>query len=301
MEDYEGQGGKKWGDLPCLDDAFFFIKMAGEYVKGSGDYSILDEVINGKTLLNRLEAALVMPPFHPETQLVYATEESRGIAFGFTDTTTHTGYLLVPSLLKYRAARQLAELCGETGLDEKATAYQAVADTLKIHIGQTFADSSGLLRSSTGKSSQPDIWGSSMAVYFGALERTPCQTVCIALVDCLEKGTIDWKGNIRHVPTNLDFSSGTSWEVSLAEKNTYQNGAYWNTPTGWVCYAVSRINQVLARDLALDYVKELRAGDFRKGPEFGSPWECIHPNGHRQNPVYMTSVTVPLAVFMENK
>ena len=301
LEDYEGQGGEKWGAIPCLDDAFFFVKMARVYVDSSGDYEILDEVINGKTLLNRLEDAFLMPPFHPETQIVYATDEHRGITFGFTDTTTHTGDLLVASLLKYRAARQLAELCSETGMDAKAAAYQVVADTLKTHIGPTFADSSGLLRASTGKSAQPDVWGSSMAVYFGALEETLCQNVCISLVDCLEKGTLDWKGNIRHVPTNRDFSSETSWEVSLAEKNTYQNGAYWNTPTGWVCHAVYRVSPALARDLASDYVTELRAGDFRKGQDYGSPWECIHPNGHQQNPVYMTSVTVPLSVFLEHQ
>ena len=53
-----------------------------------------------------------------------------------------------------------------------------------------------------------------------------------------------------------------------------------------------------ARRLAREYIEELREGDFRKGKEFGSPWECFHPdNDHRQNPVYMTSVTCPLAAF----
>lgn len=299
LTDFEGQGGEKWGDIPSLDDAFFFVKMAKVYVDSSGDTKILEEIINGKTLLARLEDAIAMPPFDPATQLVHATDKTRGIAFGFTDTTRHTGNLLVSSLLKYRASLQLADLCQQSGQDEKAEKYLDMADTLKTHISATFADDSGLLRASTGKSSQPDIWGSSMAVYFGALEDSLSVKVCITLVDCLEKGTIDWKGNIRHVPTNMDFSSNTSWEVSLAEKNTYQNGAYWNTPTGWVCHAVYLINPGLARDLAADFIQELRTGDFRKGEEYGSPWECLHPNGHQQNPVYMTSVTVPLAVFLK--
>jgi hypothetical protein len=58
------------------------------------------------------------------------------------------------------------------------------------------------------------------------------------------------------------------------------------------------VDILAARTLASEYIAELREGDFRKGPEFGSPWECMHPDGaHRQNPVYMTSVTCPFAAF----
>ena len=301
LEDCEGQGGKKWGDIPSLDDAFFFVKMGKVYVDSSGDYGILNEVINGKTLLDRLEDAISMPPFDSATQLVTATDKTRGIAFGFTDTTIHTGKLLVCSLLKYHAALQLADLCKQSGHEEKARTYQDMAGILKSHIGSTFADNSGLLKASTGRSSQPDVWGSALAVFLGALETTQSEQVCRTLAECLEKGTISWKGNIRHVPTDMDYSSETSWEASLAPKDTYQNGAYWNTPTGWVCQATARVNPELARKLAADFVSELIEGDFRKGAEYGSPWECIHPNGHRQNPVYMTSVSVPLAVFMEKE
>ena len=299
LEDFEGQGGEKWGHIPSLDDAFFFVKMAKIYVDSSGDTKILEEVLNGKTLLNRLEDAISMPPFDSATQLVTATDETRGIAFGFTDTTIHTGKLLVCSLLKYRAALQLADLCKQSEQEEKAGMYRDMADTLRSHIGSTFADDSGLLKASTGRSSQPDVWGSALAVYLDALETSRAEQVCRTLAECLEKGTIAWKGNIRHVPTDMDYSSETSWEASLAPKDTYQNGAYWNTPTGWVCQAVSRVNPALARKLAADFVSELKEGDFRKGEDYGSPWECFHPNGHRQNPVYMTSVAVPLAVFME--
>jgi hypothetical protein len=299
LEDFAGQGGEKWGHIPSLDDAFFFVKMARVYVNSSGEASILKEEINGKTLLERLEDAITMPPSDPETGLVIAADELRGINFGFTDTTIHTGNLLISSLLKYRAALQLAELSTLDGSDGTAEKYRSMAKNLKAHIASTFADDSGLLKASTGKSSQPDVWGSALAVCFGALEETEAARICSTLAECLEKGTISSRGNVRHVPTDMDFSEKTSWEVSLAEKNTYQNGAYWNTPTGWVCQAVFLVNPVLARKLAADFVSELKEGDFRKGAEYGSPWECFHPNGHRQNPVYMTSVAVPLGVFME--
>ncbi len=80
--------------------------------------------------------------------------------------------------------------------------------------------------------------------------------------------------------------------------NRYQNGAYWHTPTGWVAYAIAQVDRKLAAQLLREYVDALRAGDFRRGLEFGAPWECMHPDGdYRQNPVYMTSVTAPLAAI----
>ena len=83
----------------------------------------------------------------------------------------------------------------------------------------------------------------------------------------------------------------------LLKKNTYQNGAYWGTPTGWICYAISKADFALAQKLANEYIDDLRKNDFRKGGNSGAPWECFHPSGHRQNPVYMTTVTCPLIVF----
>ena len=78
----------------------------------------------------------------------------------------------------------------------------------------------------------------------------------------------------------------------------YQNGAYWNTPTGWVCYAIAQVNPDIGKNLATEYVDQLQSDDFRMGDKFGAPYECIHPSGdHRQNPVYLTSVTCPLAAF----
>jgi len=44
-------------------------------------------------------------------------------------------------------------------------------------------------------------------------------------------------------------------------------------------------------------IDDLRKNDFRKGGGSGAPWECFHPSGHRQNPVYMTTVTCPYIVF----
>ncbi|MCA8949543.1 MAG: hypothetical protein KDE27_08565, partial [Planctomycetes bacterium] len=60
-----------------------------------------------------------------------------------------------------------------------------------------------------------------------------------------------------------------------------------------------RVDRALAARLLAELVADLRAGDFRRGPEFGAPYECAHPEGdYHQNPVYMTSVATPLAAIL---
>ncbi len=298
LEDFEGQGGKEWGYLPSLDDHYFFIHMAAFLVETTGDSALLRESVEGVPLLERLGRAYDVPPSRPDTGLVYATDENRGVTFGFVDVVTHTGDLLFCSLLKCRAALELAQLHAALGDTADAARWAEKASALKEALNGAFAMDDGWLRASTGVSGQPDVWGTAFAVYIGALHPDAEAAACRALADAFRNGTIAWQGNIRHVPTDRDFSSETAWESALAKKNTYQNGAYWGTPTGWVCYAIHKTDPDAARQLAREYVAELREGDFRKGPEFGSPWECMHPDGrHRQNPVYLTSVTCPLATF----
>ena len=61
--------------------------------------------------------------------------------------------------------------------------------------------------------------------------------------------------------------------------------------------AIAKVDLSLAMKLAREYIDELRINDYRKGEGFGAPYECFNPSGYKQNPVYMTSVTSPYAVF----
>lgn len=297
---FETQG-QPWGYLPSLDDHFYLVKMAWHLVVIGGRKAILQKEIDEMRLLDRLDLAFSVPIVAKNgSELVCCDEKQRGVSFGFTDSVIHSGNLLFCSLLRYRAAVHLAQLHEICGQKYKAEYYEALSMTISSHLGVTFADDSGLLRASTVRSAQPDVWGSAFAVYVGVLSKQEAENVSQVLLHCLYKKTIAWKGNIRHMPTDCDFSEVSAWEktISNTPKNLYQNGAYWNTPTGWVCYAVAQIDYKAARALALDYIAELKAGDFRQGEAYGSPYECIHPDGdYRQNPVYMTSVTCPLGAF----
>ncbi len=294
--DYQTQGGRKWGMTPPYCDQFYFVHMAYFYVKSASDIQFLSSQINGIKLIDRLEMTFKVPPTRQNSAVVFTTDDFRGVDFGFRDAVYITGDLCFPSLLKYKAALQLSELFEMTGQHEKAETYRNIAKQLKTEIPQIFSDNRGMLVASTGKSGQADVWSTALAVYLGILEGDKLDKTCRFLRDAFKNGTLAKKGNIRHILTSDDFSESTAWESSIANKNDYQNGAYWGTPTGWVCDAISQVDIEAAKQLAKEYIDDLRDGDYRKGADFGAPWECYNSKSP-QNAVYLATVACPFIVF----
>lgn len=294
--DFENQGTPEYGTLPPFCDQFYFIHMAHYYVTQTGDRKILLKKINGVALIDRLKAAFNMPPSNDSSHLVYTTENFRGVDFGFRDAQTITGQLSFASILKFRAAKELASLL-QLLKDKEAERFRSIADKIKTSLAKTFSDQRGMLRASTGKSNQPDVWATALAAYLGLLEESHAKKVSMFLADAYRAGSLSYKGNIRHILTTDDFNEGTAWELSMSAKNTYQNGAYWGTPTGWVTFVINQTDPVSAAALAREYIDELRENDFRKGEKFGAPYECFNKTGYNQNPVYLTTVACPVVVF----
>ena len=295
---YEDQGTPEWGRTPPYGDQFFFIQMAHYYQKTSGEKSFLEEEINGMRLIDRLEIAFNVPPSRLDNHIVTTTDHFRGVDFGFRDAITITGDLCFPSVLKYRASLEMAELFEKLDQKEKADKYRNIAHQIKEAIPQLFMDERGMLKASNGKGSQADVWSTSLAVYYEILSSGASEKTSRFLASAYKNGHLAYKGNIRHVLTTDDYNDSTAWEISMAGKNTYQNGAYWGTPTGWVCYAIAKTDMKLAQKLAKEFVDDLRQNDFRKGPGYGAPYECFHPSGINKNPLYMTTLSCPLIVFI---
>ena len=84
------------------------------------------------------------------------------------------------------------------------------------------------------------------------------------LSEAYKKGLLSYNGNIRHVLTSDDYDSTTAWEKTSVTKNNYQNGAYWGTPTGWVCFAIAKTNFSLAQKLAEEYIIDLSEKRFQE-------------------------------------
>ena len=293
---YSSQGGKTWGMTPPYCDQYYFIHMAYQYIVGSKASHFLLKEINGMRLIDRLEMAYKVAPTKLEGVLVNTTDDFRGIDFGFRDVINITGELCFPSLLKYKASLELSELFNLLQRNDKSKFYQNIAVKLKQQIPAVFSDARGMLLASTGKGKQADVWSTSLAVYLGIMEGDQQKKSCQFLRDAYLKGSLAKNGNIRHILTTDDYSDSTAWEFSLAKKNSYQNGAYWGTPTGWICYAIAKVDIAAAKKLAKEYIDDLRTGDYRKGAEFGAPWECYNSD-KPQNAVYLATVGCPFIVF----
>lgn len=297
----ENQGGEPWGTLPPVDDHYYFVHAAYRLFRLTHDGKFLGEHINGLPLIERLIRAFDAPAVDDNTGAVTTNQQRRAVGFGFVDSVYMTGSLLIPTLLRYQAAKELAKLCVAGGRTEDAPRFSKIAQQIVVHLPKVFAFTSaqdGWLKAATGISGQPDVWGTLLALRMKVLPADPHQHALAAIVKAVRGGTIEYAGAVRQVPTDLDAGPHTAWQRSLAGFNTYQNGAYWHTATGWLMNALRGHDDGLAQAVFARYLAHLRAGDFRKGEKFGAPWECLGRNGAgRQNPVYMTSVTVPLSVL----
>ena len=295
------QGSGACGRVPPIDDHYEFVHIAYTYWKVTHDAGPFSVEVNGTTVFERLERAFASPTTDAETGLAQTTEADRAVGCGFCDGETHTGKLLFASLLRYRAAGELAELAKALGRRERVAAYRQVQKTLRPNLTRTFGDPAGKdgwLRASTGLSSQPDVWGTLFALHLGVLDRAQAAAARKTVADAVRKGTITLEGGVRQVPTDRDFSKTTAWERSMCAINTYQNGGYWHTASGWLIGALWKSDRALALQVFSEMLAHLRAQDYRKGPGHGAPWEVYGPNGKgRQNAVYMASVALPYGIL----
>ncbi len=292
------QGGV-WGARPSFDSPFYFIHMAWWHMMQSGDYGLLRMPIEGRSLIDRLDLAFHATPADPQSDLVFCGEEDRGANFGFMDAVFQTGHLLFASLLRAQAARELGDLMTWAEDHGRAVSYRGVVERLSGRFGAVFGSDDGLLRATTGISGQPDIWGTAYAVYLGLLAPAQELRACQALARCCLEDAVIWKGQARHVPPRADFSRQGSWErlVQPIPVGHYQNGAYWATPMGWICDAISRVAPRQAFELAEQLADYFMEEDRRAEGITGVPWECVHPREYHKEGGYMTSITCPLIAF----
>lgn len=100
-------------------------------------------------MLERLERAFVSYNIDGKTQLCKSNIPDYTVDWGFCDTVIKSGYLLFPSLLRYRAALRLKEMFCLMGDTVKAHMYNETLGILKENIVKTFYDTSGWFLSAT--------------------------------------------------------------------------------------------------------------------------------------------------------
>ena len=291
----DDQGGEPYGVLPPIDDHYEFIHIAHTLASLERTGKCLLETIDGRTLFERLELALQVPTVDPLLGLVSTDAASRAVGFGFCDGVYFTGRLAFASLLRHRALREMRTLSRLISRHDASYEWQRQMHLIESNLVTTFLRE-GWLVAATDVGQQPDVWATALALHMGVL-RGQARSSCLStLAQAVRKGTITYKGAVRHVPTDADYSPASAWEKTAGiPKNRYQNGAYWHVPTGWLASALWQEDRALARSVVREMVDH-----FREEAATGAPWECVHPEGnYRQNPVYLASATLPLEILRQ--
>ena len=91
------------------------------------------------------------------------------------------------------------------------------------------------------------------------------------------------RGQVRHL------LRGEYWQRVIAPPDviapeTYQNGAYWATASGWVIDGLKQIDPTLAQKTLADLVADFQANGI---------WECINDGGYQKVEHYVVSITNP--------
>jgi len=234
-------GGGRMGENPVADGPQFTVGVAFHAFQRTRDTRHLASII--EPLIKTMNAA----PRNEQTGLVHIKPGGWDrCPYGFTDTIRKQGDVLFCSLLYVQASRQLSQLL--TALDRKKDAehWQAQAEAVSQSIRKVFWNEKvGLFDAATVQCRQPDIWGSAFAVYLDVASAAQAKAVAAYFKE--HYAEIVQEGQIRHLP------GGQYWEAGC-RKDTYQNGGYWATPTGWFVYTLDLAAPKLADQTVIDMV-----------------------------------------------
>lgn len=261
------------GDNPVADGSQFTVAVAWHTYQKTKNSEFLGEIIDA--LVKTMNAV----PRNPRTGLVHIKDSDWDrCPYGFTDTVRMQGDVLFCSLLYVEAGRRLSGLLNVVGRKDEAIHWKREAEIIAGSIRDVFWDSDvGLFRAATIRCREHHIWGSAFAVYLGVADKSQSRDIAMYFRDHYSQ--IVQQGQIRHLPAN------TYWEKCQAAHDTYQNGAYWATPTGWFVYTLDLVDPKLADQTVIDMVT-----DFQKN----GVCEWVF-NKKYKLPNYLASAALPLA------
>ncbi len=259
---------------PPADNSQFFVLLVNKYVSKRDDLNFFHQ--HQAALINALN-------FIPRSAsgLVYIEPGHRQSPYGFTDTVAKSGDLFFSSLLLWQAYRAMASFYQRCNHDQNDNAYQQKAENIKKNILSLWDEESGMFYAASEDCRQIDIWGNAYALYIHFPLGNKAERIADYLSDHFE--SIVYNGQIRHLP------GGQYWHRTLipVSRDTYQNGAYWGTASGWVAYALQKKKhektEKLYQDLAKDYIEN-------------GIYECIHGK-YKKEKNYIASIINPFGAL----
>ncbi len=267
------------GEDPPTDNAQFMVKLVAAYVDLTDEYAAFlqrrEQLYDGMEQVPRGKDGLV----EVDRNYPHST-------YGFTDGIAKTGKVLFSSLLYWEACRRLAELCAGCEYHDEAHDWYEQAELLKRSLDQFYDHQYGLYRAASDQCRQLDLWGSSYACVVRLASKSRARQV--GEFFCSAPEVSIWHGHIRHLPV------GEYWERLLTEieLDTYQNGAFWAVPSGWVAQVMATYDEAAARDVIYDLLEFWRVEGV---------YECISPYAPPQVEGYPASATCVLGAVRPDK
>lgn len=289
----------------CWDNGPFLAKAVASYALLYDDLPYLcgvhkeDNATRVSKLLKGIEF-LDVPMRQGEPHLVSSSSKAPCM-YGFTDGEHKTGHVLFDSLLLVEGAQLMADallsaaarnIAGCEAAKKLERPFLALAaavnDTLSSDTSpledHIFGSGLMLATDSVGHNSQPDVWGSGLAVQIGAgtdAQRARMQSALAANASRIFR----W-GQARHLIWPMCWESATPYPGFMNQNECtetggilgsiehswcngkpcgfYQNGGYWSTPLGWLLPAVARANFSLAASLLQHALNDSFARGFNE-------------------------------------
>jgi hypothetical protein len=307
MDTGTAQGGGTAGNIPPLDDNYFFLFTVSEYwslTKKTDLFKSEMTTPGGPVVLSDLclkvfdAVPIDEATGLPITGAIDSPDNARD--FGFCDGVWKSGKLMFTAVLKYDAAQRLIPQYRAIGNQAAVDHLEKTAALIKKNLGPTFYHESttpgeGWLHSASDFSNQPDIWGSAYAVAVGAVDAETAPKIARALLRGFKDRTTVISGCASQVLHNDPTHPG-GWMKSTCAFGDYQNGGYWGTGTGWYIIALNTIDPAAAHDMATDFVRFLRANINSDG--LTQSWEVFNPDKNEYiHPHYVASTAFPYGLL----
>lgn len=234
-----------FGPTPTLDNSQFMVKIVYSYYQNTGDLTPF------RAHAARLVRAMEYTPRSPANSLTYIDPARPGSPYGFTDAVRKTGDQLYDSLLYVEAARGMAAMFRAVGDRVAAQRWEDEALDVEADVQTLYDPVSGMFLAASLQNRQIDIWGSALAARLGITSRG--QTRRIAKYLKANYAGLVLRGQVRHT------APGVFWASARSLPGTYQNGAYWATPSGDVAEVLATVDADLARQMLVDMTKDFIA------------------------------------------
>jgi hypothetical protein len=184
---------------------------------------------------------------------------SAGVRAAGVETVLSSGHDTFLSLLHYQALGSLAVAAEHTACGGSVPAIRAVQKQIATALAGPLLwnEGSGMFRPSSGNNAHlTDVWGSALAVDAGAV--TGERAARIVEWFGAHWAEVVQDGQVRHLPASGNaggMPSGEYWpDVATWQYNTFANGGYWGTASGWVLPVIARNNSALGQKLVGDAI-----------------------------------------------